>query len=118
MSTEWEVFEPSDVYQTESGVEKCIEVLYVRKVQDSVEWWAVVSDGDAFEVRYDEGYVSFSVGDWLRNIQNMSVSVRGGLSVSVDGEVGVEFDVEDAMLVSSFESIDSAADLVERRIEQ
>lgn len=117
MSSDWEVIEASDMYRTDDGVEKCVEFLYVREVQDSVEWWAIVSGGESVEVRYDEERVSLSVSDWVRNLKNLSVSVRGGVSVVFEGDVGFEFDMEDAMLVDSFDSVEDAVSSVERRIE-
>lgn len=114
MSGVWEQFDVGDSYSTESGVEKVVEVLYVREVQDSVEWWAVVSGGGEIVLRYDEERVNVSVIDVLRNLGDVSVEWGGGWSVSVSGSFGLEFDMERAMMVGSFESVDAAMSVLER----
>lgn len=119
----WDVSRPEVTYTMDDGVNRIIYQVWVRKLESEVECWGVAvdnvegfdSEGASYRVLYLQEHTSTSLVDVFRNLGGVGISVSGGLAISVEKDVHLSLD--EAEVITSFDTLDGAMEYVGSQVD-
>lgn len=117
-SSEWDVVNLNELYIDDEGKKNVISKVWVRQFQNDVEAWSISlvwEEELSYNVLYTQNHVSMSLRDIFSNIKDLNVSFSGGLSISFESKVRLEFD--ESVVVSSFDGFVGAEEYIEEQVQ-